>query len=73
MQKNPFQSSSLLSLRHRRRKDGVPTSQPRLTLNSLNFNDPEQLSVLKDMGIVVQTMAGGRVQISHAMQKVLCM
>ena len=44
--------------------------QSRLSVSSLDFSDREQLSLLKDMGIVIQAMSDGRVQISHTMQLV---
>jgi mannosidase alpha-like ER degradation enhancer 3 len=53
----------------RKRNDGS-VYQSRLSVSSLDFADQEQLSLLKDMGIVVQAMSGGRVQISHTMQLV---
>ena len=34
------------------------------------FSDPEQLTLLSDMGIIIKPLSEGRVQISHLMQKV---
>lgn len=42
---------------------------PRLSINSLDFNSPEHLKTLSELGIVVQSMEGGRVQVSHVMQR----
>ena len=60
-----------LSLLSSKRGGDGSSSQSRLSVNSLDFSDPDQLSLLKDMGILVHALAGGRVQISHAMQTVI--
>ena len=36
----------------------------------LDFGNKEHLIILEELGIVVQSLAGGRVQVTHVMQKV---
>ena len=54
---------------HTHSKKRKRVTPPRLTINSLDFNNREHLKILSELGIVVEWMAGGRVQISHAMQR----
>lgn len=43
---------------------------PRLTINNLDFTNREHLVILNEMGIIVEALSGGRIQVSHVMQKV---
>ena len=52
-----------------RPKSKKQLSPPRLTVDTLDFSKVEHLAILNDMGIMVEGMPGGRVQVSHVMQK----
>ena len=42
---------------------------PRLDVNSIDFTNREHLTILGELGIVVESLGGGKVQVSHLMQK----
>ena len=42
---------------------------PRLSINSLDFKNPDHLKILTELGIVVQVVEGDKVQVSHNMAK----
>lgn len=42
---------------------------PRLNVNSLDFSNREHLAILSELGIVVEPMGDGKVQVSQLMQK----
>ena len=42
---------------------------PRLDINTLDFSNREHVAILEEMGIVLSSLPGGKVQISHLMQK----
>ena len=63
--KRSIVSSAIPSSRKRKR-----LTPPRLTIQTLDFSSPEHLTILGELGIVVEAQQGGRIQISHMMQKV---
>lgn len=50
-------------------RGGKKLTPPRLSINTLDFSNREHLSILNELGIVVEVLAGGKVQVSHVMQK----
>ena len=48
------------------RKSHTP---PRLDINTLDFSNREHVAILEEMGILLSSLPGGKVQISHLMQK----
>ena len=42
---------------------------PRLDINTLDFSNREHVAILEEMGILLSSLPGGKVQISHLMQK----
>ena len=42
---------------------------PRLSVNSIDFTNREHVAILGELGIVVENLGGGKVQVSHLMQK----
>ena len=58
----------LPSLHSKKKKKRL--TPPRLNINTLDLSNPEHLAILKELGIVVESMPGGKIQVSHFMQKV---
>lgn len=42
---------------------------PRLSLNTLDFSSEDHIATLRDLGIMVEAISGGKIQVSHMMQR----
>ena len=42
---------------------------PRLDVRTLDFSSSEHIKILSELGIVVESLGNGKVQVSHVMQK----
>ena len=45
------------------------TTLPRLDVHTLDFTNQGQVTILGELGIVVEPLGNGKVQVSHLMQK----
>eukprot|EP00731_Ephydatia_muelleri_P023845 Em0016g116a len=45
------------------------SERPKLTLGMLDFSSDDHIATLRDLGIMVEAISGGKIQVSHMMQR----